>query len=74
MTGRRESPNLRQTVIRAAEAANVPLVDYDRALVLGQVADSSVHIRRSAERSPSRVARSCISLTAAHDCRATSTA
>jgi len=38
MTGRRESPNLRQTVIRAAEAANVPLVDYDRALVLRQVA------------------------------------
>lgn len=38
MTDRRERPNLRREVVRAAETASVPLDDFERALVLGQIA------------------------------------
>ena len=38
MTSRPVRPNLRQTVVRAAQEAKVPVGDYERALILGQIA------------------------------------
>jgi Domain of unknown function (DUF1814). len=38
MTDRPERPNLRREVVRAAETASVPLDDFERALILGQIA------------------------------------
>lgn len=38
MTDRRERPNLRRGIVRAAQTASVPLDDFERALILGQIA------------------------------------
>ena len=38
MTDRRGRPNLRTEVVRAADTATVPLDDFERALILGQIA------------------------------------